>query len=64
VQGSRSNRRSDIFGARICLYELTTLRRAFKGTDDFETMKRIVAGDVILPSSRCRAIRASSRRSC
>ena len=33
------------------LYELTTLRRAFKGNDDFETMKRIVAGDLVLPST-------------
>jgi hypothetical protein len=30
---------------------MTTLRRAFKGNDDFETMKRIVSGDVMLPSA-------------
>ncbi len=49
-KGKPVDRRSDIFALGICLYELTTLRRAFKGNDDFETMKRIVAGDVILPS--------------
>jgi serine/threonine protein kinase len=49
-KGRSLDRRSDIFALGICLYELTTLRRAFKGNDDFETMKRIVSGEVMLPS--------------
>jgi len=49
--GKAVDRRSDIFALGICLYELTTQRRAFKGNDDFETMKRIVAGELIVPSA-------------
>ena len=49
-RGKPIDRRSDIFALGIVLYELTTLRRAFKGVDDFETMKLIVGGELVPPS--------------
>jgi serine/threonine-protein kinase len=49
-RGWAVDRRSDVFGAGIVLYELTTQTRAFRADNDYETLQRIVRGDVIRPS--------------
>ena len=50
--GETMDRRSDIFGLGIVLYELTTVRRLFKGTNDFITMSMISGATIPLPSTK------------
>jgi serine/threonine protein kinase len=45
------DRRSDVFALAILLYELSTNRRAYAGSSEFETMRRIVEGPAPRPSS-------------
>ncbi len=42
--------RSDVFSLGILLYEATTQHRCFRADNDFDTMHRIVTGDVVRPS--------------
>ena len=46
------DRRSDVFGLGILLYELTTGTRLFQGISDFAVLEQIVHDDVPLPSTR------------
>ena len=50
--GATMDRRSDIFGLGIVLYELATVRRLFKGTNDFITMSMISGAPIPLPSTK------------
>ncbi len=50
-RGEKIDRRADIFGLGIVMYELITAQRLFKGTTDFDTMQAIVEGEVPPPSS-------------
>ncbi len=48
-RGRDVDRRSDVFALGIILYELTTQHRCFRAESDFDTMHRIVTGDIVQP---------------
>src|SRR5439155_19166834 len=47
--GEPLDRRSDVFAVAIMLYEMTVWQRLYKGTSEFEVLKRIVEGEVPSP---------------
>lgn len=49
VKGQDLDRRSDVFAAGVCLWELLTGRRLFHGDTDFSTLEKVRAGDVPIP---------------
>ncbi|MBS1118868.1 MAG: uncharacterized protein H6Q90_1096 [Deltaproteobacteria bacterium] len=49
-RGREVDRRSDVFSLGIILYEITTQHRCFRAESDFDTMHRIVTGDVVRPT--------------
>ena len=49
--GQPVDRRSDLFSLGIVLYELVTVRRLFKGENDFLTMSAIIHGHIPPPST-------------
>jgi serine/threonine protein kinase/MoxR-like ATPase len=51
AQGLPVDRRSDIFAAGICLYELLTGERLFEGDDDFSIVQQVRNVEILPPSS-------------
>jgi len=49
-RGRDVDRRSDVFSLGIILYEVSTQHRCFRAESDFDTMHRIVTGDVVRPT--------------
>lgn len=56
--GQRVDRRSDVFALGIVLFELATVRRLFKGGNEFLTMSAVVNADVPRPSQYRRDVPA------
>lgn len=56
VQGMEIDRRSDIFGLGICLYELLTGERLFVAESDFATLEKVRNVDIMPPSTYNRRI--------
>ena len=57
--GRPLDRRSDVFCLGICLYEMVTVRRLFKGANDFLTMSSITHGEAASSSLSLVSARAS-----
>lgn len=51
VLGTSIDRRSDLFGVGVCLYEMVTGRRLFAGNDDIATLKLLRNATVQPPSA-------------
>jgi serine/threonine protein kinase len=56
VLGMEIDRRSDVFGVGICLYELLTGERLFVAESDFATLERVRNVDIMPPSTYNRRI--------
>ena len=50
VLGTPVDRRSDLFGVGVCLYEMVTGKRLFAGSDDIATLKLLRNATVPPPS--------------
>lgn len=50
LQGHALDRRSDVFAAGVCLYELLTGERLFGGANDYATITKLRQGVVVPPS--------------
>jgi hypothetical protein len=62
IRGAPLDRRSDVFGAGICLYELLTGERLFLGDNDYKAIERVRNVDIEPPSKWNRNIPSDLER--
>jgi serine/threonine protein kinase len=62
IKGAPLDRRSDVFAAGICLYELLTSERLFSGESDYKAVERVRNADVKPPSALNRQIPSGLER--
>jgi tRNA A-37 threonylcarbamoyl transferase component Bud32 len=48
-RGLKADRRTDVFALGVVVYELSLQKRAFRGDSEYQTMERIVRGDLMPP---------------
>jgi len=51
IRGYAVDRRSDVFALGVLAYELTTLKRAFSGSSQFDALERTVHSDLVPPTA-------------
>jgi len=62
AKGDPLDRRSDLFSVGVCLYEMLTAQRLFKGESDFSTLQRVREAEVPALSTRDRRIPSDLER--
>lgn len=62
AKGEPLDRRSDLFSVGVCLYEMLTAQRLFKGESDFSTLQRVREAEVPALSTRDRRIPSDLER--
>ena len=49
-RGLKADRRTDVFALGVVMYEVSLQKRAFRGDSEYQTMERIVRGQLMPPS--------------